>query len=53
MRHVYECPMRWADLDLLGHVNNVAHVDVLQEARIDMLRRRGAPTARPTTPRRR
>lgn len=42
MRHVYECPLRWADLDLLGHVNNVAHVDVLQEARIDMLRSHGA-----------
>ena len=38
MRHVYECPMRWADLDLLGHVNNVTYVDYLQEARVDMLR---------------
>ncbi|QIX26050.1 acyl-CoA thioesterase [Nocardioides sp. JQ2195] len=37
MRHVYECPVRWADLDLLGHVNNVTYVDYLQEARIDML----------------
>ncbi|KQZ67534.1 acyl-CoA thioesterase [Nocardioides sp. Root151] len=37
MRHVYECPIRWADLDLLGHVNNVTYVDYLQEARIDML----------------
>jgi len=42
VRHVYECPLRWADLDLLGHVNNVAHVDVLQEARIDMLRSHGS-----------
>lgn len=38
MRHVYECPLRWADLDLLGHVNNVVYVDYLQEARVDMLR---------------
>ena len=38
MRHVYECPMRWADLDMLGHVNNVVYVDYLQEARVDMLR---------------
>lgn len=30
--------MRWADLDPLGHVNNVVYVDYLQEARIDMLR---------------
>ncbi len=37
MRHVYDCPVRWADLDLLGHVNNVTYVDYLQEARIDML----------------
>ncbi|MCA1983614.1 acyl-CoA thioesterase [Nocardioides nematodiphilus] len=38
MRHRYECPMRWADLDMLGHVNNVTYVDYLQEARVDMLR---------------
>ena len=30
--------MRWADLDLLGHVNNVTYVDYLQEARVDMMR---------------
>ncbi|HEX6148735.1 acyl-CoA thioesterase [Nocardioides sp.] len=44
MRHVYQCPMRWADLDLLGHVNNVVYVDYLQEARVDLLRHHG-PTA--------
>ena len=38
MRHVYKCPMRWADMDLQGHVNNVIYVDYLQEARVDMLR---------------
>ncbi|WP_235737856.1 thioesterase family protein [Nocardioides alcanivorans] len=38
MRHLYSCPIRWADLDMLGHVNNVIYVDYLQEARIDMLR---------------
>lgn len=37
--------MRWADLDLLGHVNNVVYVDYLQEARVDMLR-----THRPARP---
>lgn len=37
-RHLYECPMRWSDLDMLGHVNNVVYVDYLQEARVDMLR---------------
>ena len=30
--------MRWADMDLLGHINNVVYVDYLQEARVDMLR---------------
>jgi acyl-CoA thioester hydrolase len=30
--------MRWADLDLLGHVNNVTYLDYLQEARVDMMR---------------
>ena len=33
--------MRWADLDLLGHVNNVVYVDYLQEARVDLLRHHG------------
>ncbi len=37
MRHLYECPLRWADLDQLGHINNVVYVDYLQEARVDML----------------
>jgi acyl-CoA thioester hydrolase len=37
--------MRWADLDLLGHVNNVVYVDYLQEARVDLLRHHG-PSAR-------
>lgn len=36
MRHVYHCPLRWADMDSLGHVNNVTYVDYLQEARVDM-----------------
>ena len=40
--------MRWADLDLLGHVNNVVYVDYLQEARVDMLRTHGRRTAAPT-----
>lgn len=30
--------MRWADLDLLGHINNVKYVDYLQEARGAFLR---------------
>ncbi|MGI8613558.1 MAG: acyl-CoA thioesterase [Nocardioidaceae bacterium] len=38
MRHVYDCPLRWADMDSLRHVNNVVYVDYLQEARVDMFR---------------
>jgi acyl-CoA thioester hydrolase len=33
--------MRWADMDQLGHINNVVYVDYLQEARVDMLRTHG------------
>jgi acyl-CoA thioester hydrolase len=36
VRHTTECPVRWADMDMLQHVNNVTYVDYLQEARIDM-----------------
>lgn len=38
MRHTSECPVRWADMDMLQHVNNVTYVDYLQESRVDMLR---------------
>jgi acyl-CoA thioester hydrolase len=31
--HTYECPLRWADMDLLGHVNNVTYLDYVTEAR--------------------
>lgn len=42
MRHTYRCPLRWADMDLLGHINNVAYVDYLQEARLDFFAQAGA-----------
>ncbi len=35
MRHVYECSVRFDDLDAFGHVNNVTFAEYLQEARID------------------
>jgi len=38
VRHVYDCPLRWADMDSLGHVNNIVYADYLQELRVDMLR---------------
>lgn len=36
-RHVTEVPLRWADMDAFGHVNNVVYLRYLQEARVDML----------------
>ncbi len=36
-RHVTHVPLRWADIDGLGHVNNVVYLRYLQEARVDML----------------
>lgn len=38
--------MRWADMDLLGHVNNVTYIDYLQEARIEMFASHRAFSAR-------
>lgn len=41
-RHVYQCPMRWSDLDAYGHVNNAAYVTYLEQARLDAFHARGA-----------
>lgn len=41
VRHRFACPLRWADLDLLGHVNNVRYVDYLREGRDDLFRAAG------------
>jgi acyl-CoA thioester hydrolase len=47
VRHVYECPMRRADLHG-DTVSNVAFVDYLQEARLDLLRHHNtSPTPNP------
>ena len=37
MRHRYQCPLRWSDMDAYGHVNNVVFLRYLEEARIDLL----------------
>ncbi|RAG86581.1 acyl-CoA thioesterase [Streptacidiphilus pinicola] len=34
-RHIYACPLRWSDMDVFGHVNNVNFLRYLEEARID------------------
>lgn len=39
MRHVYECSVRFDDLDAFGHVNNVTFAEYLQEARVDFAHR--------------
>ncbi|MEW1639668.1 thioesterase family protein [Streptomyces sp. NPDC093801] len=36
-RHHYRCPLRWADMDAFGHVNNVVFLRYLEEARIDFM----------------
>ncbi len=35
-RHTFFCPLRWADVDVYGVVNNVAIVRYLEEARVDL-----------------
>lgn len=37
MAYVFECPTRWGDMDVYGHLNNASYVDFLQEARVDFL----------------
>ncbi|HET7018143.1 MAG TPA: thioesterase family protein [Streptosporangiaceae bacterium] len=36
-RHHFLCPLRWADVDVYGVINNVAIVRYLEEARVDLL----------------
>jgi acyl-CoA thioester hydrolase len=40
--HRYSVQIRWDDLDLFGHVNNVLYHSYLQEARVDLLFTQGA-----------
>ncbi len=37
MRHIAKIPVRWGDLDALGHVNNVALVQLLEEALVSLI----------------
>ena len=36
-RHVYLCPLRWADMDSFGHVNNVVFLRYLEQGRVDWM----------------
>jgi acyl-CoA thioester hydrolase len=35
--HTALVPLRWGDMDSLGHVNNVIHLRLLEEARVQFL----------------
>jgi acyl-CoA thioester hydrolase len=35
MTHVSHIPLRWADFDALGHVNNAAYLTLCEQARIE------------------
>jgi acyl-CoA thioester hydrolase len=37
-RHVYSCHVRFSDVDVYGHVNNVKYFEYYQEARIAFIR---------------
>lgn len=37
MRYVYECPVRWSDLDAFGHVNNARFLTLFEEARVALM----------------
>jgi acyl-CoA thioester hydrolase len=39
-RFSYHCPMRWADQDPYGHVNNTLYLAYLEQARVDVFFRR-------------
>ncbi len=34
MRFVYECALRWSDMDTYGHVNNARFLTLYEEARV-------------------
>lgn len=37
MRYLYDCPVRWSDLDAYGHVNNARFLTLYEEARVAMM----------------
>ncbi|QLQ11108.1 MAG: acyl-CoA thioesterase [Nocardioidaceae bacterium] len=46
-RHTYLCPLRWSDVDVLGHVNNVVFLRLVEEARVDLLYGQGVLERKP------
>jgi acyl-CoA thioester hydrolase len=47
--HSYRCHVRFSDVDIYGHVNNVKYVEYYQEARIDFLQSLGLDLLDPGT----
>ena len=47
--HTYHCHVRFSDVDVYGHVNNVKYFEYYQEARIDFLRSLAPDGERPDT----
>jgi acyl-CoA thioester hydrolase len=37
LRNVHLCPLRWADMDSFGHVNNVVYLRYLEQARVEWM----------------
>ena len=37
MRFVFECPLRWSDMDAYGHVNNARFLTLYEEARVALM----------------
>lgn len=36
-RYIYDCPVRWSDLDAFGHVNNARFLTLYEEARVALM----------------
>ena len=47
-RHVYDCHVRFSDVDVYGHVNNVKYFEYYQEARIAFIQSLDEPLLDPS-----
>jgi acyl-CoA thioester hydrolase len=36
VKYLYECSLRWSDMDAYGHVNNARFLTLYEEARVDL-----------------
>jgi acyl-CoA thioester hydrolase len=49
-RHRYDCRVRFSDVDVYGHVNNVKYFEYYQEARLSFMSWLGCDDDEPTLP---